>query len=108
MRITIIHTEVVPPPTYGGTERIVYWLAKELARRGHHVTLLGGAGSSAPFEPMLARYDSPRVLPALRTSLASGVRSFQALFAAVEVELLVLEASEPDVIRDWDSPEDIL
>ncbi len=49
MRICIVHTGAVPPATYGGTERIVFWLAKELARRGHHVTLLAGAGSAADF-----------------------------------------------------------
>lgn len=64
--------------------------------------------STAPFEPLLARYDSPRVLPVLRTAIAEGVRSFQALFALLEVEPLLLSASEADVIRDWDTPEDIL
>ncbi|MGH8446590.1 MAG: glycosyltransferase [Solimonas sp.] len=30
----------VPPPTYGGAERIVYWLAREQARRGHTVSVI--------------------------------------------------------------------
>ena len=30
--------ERVPPPAYGGTERIVHELVVELERRGHHVT----------------------------------------------------------------------
>ena len=31
--------ESVPPPLYGGTERIVYFLTEELVRLGHEVTL---------------------------------------------------------------------
>ena len=32
--------ESVPPKLYGGTERIVAYLAEELVRRGHEVTLV--------------------------------------------------------------------
>lgn len=57
MHVCIIHKERVPPALYGGTERAVYWLAKELARRGHQVTLLAAAGSHAPFATVKV-YDS--------------------------------------------------
>ncbi|PYM87848.1 MAG: glycosyl transferase, partial [Candidatus Rokuibacteriota bacterium] len=30
--------ESVPPRLYGGTERVVSWLADELVQRGHEVT----------------------------------------------------------------------
>ena len=49
MHVAIVHMERVPPATYGGTERAVYWLAKELAKAGHRVTLIAAAGSEAPF-----------------------------------------------------------
>lgn len=35
----------VPPAGYGGTERVVAWLADGLAARGHDVTLFASAGS---------------------------------------------------------------
>lgn len=35
----------VPPPMQGGTERIAYWQATGLSRRGHEVTLIAARGS---------------------------------------------------------------
>ncbi len=40
--------ERVPPPGYGGTERVVHALAVELARRGHEITLFGTGDSEVP------------------------------------------------------------
>lgn len=37
--------EPVPPPGYGGTERVVSWLTEELVRRGHEVTLFASGDS---------------------------------------------------------------
>jgi glycosyltransferase involved in cell wall biosynthesis len=37
--------ECVPPPLYGGTERIVSYLTEELVRQGHEVTLFATADS---------------------------------------------------------------
>lgn len=37
----------VPPPKQGGTERIAYWQATGLAKRGHAVTLVAAHGSKA-------------------------------------------------------------
>ena len=39
--------ESVPPKLYGGTERIIAYLAEELARRGHQVTLFASGDSTA-------------------------------------------------------------
>ena len=39
--------ESVPPKLYGGTERIVAYLAEELVRRGHEVTLYAAGDSTA-------------------------------------------------------------
>jgi glycosyltransferase involved in cell wall biosynthesis len=49
--------EPVPPHGYGGTERIVDELSRELARRGHAVTLFASGDSNAPGElvPTVAR-----------------------------------------------------
>ena len=40
--------ERVPPRAYGGTERIVYELVKELDRRGHEVTTFASGDSEVP------------------------------------------------------------
>jgi glycosyltransferase involved in cell wall biosynthesis len=45
--------ESVPPKLYGGTERIVAYLAEELVRRGHEVTLYA-AGDSTVDVPLAA------------------------------------------------------
>ncbi|MGH7264371.1 MAG: glycosyltransferase family 4 protein [Candidatus Rokuibacteriota bacterium] len=62
--------EAVPPPRYGGTERIVSYLTEELTRRGHDVTLYASADSETrarlvPCAPKALRLDPPRdpILP---------------------------------------------
>jgi uncharacterized protein YbjT (DUF2867 family) len=47
MRIALVAplAEAVPPKLYGGTERVVSWLAEELVRQGHRVTLFASGGS---------------------------------------------------------------
>lgn len=41
MKITFYHHVPLPVKKYGGTERILFWHMKELARLGHEVTFLG-------------------------------------------------------------------
>jgi glycosyltransferase involved in cell wall biosynthesis len=43
-QITSVYLSV-PPKTYGGTERIVYYLCRDLKRRGHHVELFASGDS---------------------------------------------------------------
>src|SRR5256714_6106851 len=43
-------TEAVPPKLYGGTERVVYWLAEELVELGHRVVLFASADSRTSAE----------------------------------------------------------
>src|SRR5215217_353422 len=47
VRIAILAplVEPVPPPLYGGTERVVSLLTEELVRRGHEVTLFASGDS---------------------------------------------------------------
>lgn len=45
MRIALCHPARIPPHKYGGTERIVAWLAEALVHLGHTVTLVSGEGS---------------------------------------------------------------
>ena len=64
-------------------------------------------GPDAPWEPLFARYDAARVRPVLAGAVADGVRSFQRLFAQLEVEALPLEPSVEEALVDWDTPEDV-
>lgn len=52
MRIALIAplTEAVPPKLYGGTERVVHWLAENLVRRGHRVVLFACGQSETSAE----------------------------------------------------------
>ncbi len=45
MNIVFRHKERIPVKTYGGTERILWWLMKELVELGHEVSLIGDPGS---------------------------------------------------------------
>ena len=65
--------ESVPPKLYGGTERVVSYLAEELVRLGHRVTLYATADSvtSAELRPMWPR--GLRLDPACRDPIAPHV-----------------------------------
>jgi glycosyltransferase involved in cell wall biosynthesis len=53
MRILIANNLPIPALKYGGTERVIWWLGKELASRGHRITYLVPSGSSCPFAEVL-------------------------------------------------------
>jgi len=56
LRIAIISSAVLPTPPYGyGTEIATYWLARELARMGHQVTLYAALRESKLYEGLTAR-----------------------------------------------------
>ena len=48
MHIALCHNALIPPPKYGGTERIIAWLARALNKLGHQTTLVARAGSHIP------------------------------------------------------------
>lgn len=61
-------------------------------------------GPDAPWEPLIARYEIARALPAVERSLARGARSLQGVLRSVDVYELGLN---PQELIDWDSPSDI-
>lgn len=88
--------EPVPPPRYGGTERVVHWLVEELVRRGHDVTLFasGDSRTSARLAPVWPR--------ALRLS-GNPLEQPDALHTAAIHQALAMEPAF-DVIHshvDW-------
>ena len=48
MHIGIFSWDILPAPRYGGTQRMVVWLARGLTAAGHRVTLIAGHGSRVP------------------------------------------------------------
>lgn len=64
----------VPPPAYGGTERVVHALTEELVARGHDVTLFaaGGSRSAARLVP-----GSPRPLWEMEPTDTTSFRILQ-------------------------------
>ncbi len=63
MKVVLAHTSGTLPATgYGGTERVMWWLGKELAARGHEVTFLVKDGT-CPFARVI-RHDPGRPLDA--------------------------------------------
>jgi glycosyltransferase involved in cell wall biosynthesis len=66
----------IPPPRYGGTERVISLLTEELVRRGHRVTLFasGDSRTAAELVPVVpdALWQRRDVNPVLAISLALG------------------------------------
>ena len=61
------------------------------------------------WQPMFARYDPKRALPAALEALDNDERSLQSVFARLPepAATLPIESSEAPLLADWDSPEDI-
>src|SRR5262250_6625 len=83
-------TEAIPPKLYGGTERVISWLADELVALGHDVVLFasGDSQTSANLEPCWPR--------ALR--LDGSVRDPNALHITM-LERVRRQADEFDVLH---------
>ena len=62
MHILIVNNTVIPVKDYGGTERIIWWLGKELVKLGHQVSYLVAAGSMCPFAKRVLSYDRNRLV----------------------------------------------
>lgn len=62
------------------------------------------ASADAPWEPLLARYDAARALPAVEQALADGRHGLQALLRALGVREVTLPAR---CLTDWDAPGDL-
>lgn len=54
MHILIATDRSIPVYNYGGTERVIWYLGRELVKMKHKVTYLAPPGSSCPFAPVIA------------------------------------------------------
>jgi molybdopterin-guanine dinucleotide biosynthesis protein A len=82
-------------------------LLERLAQTPSDAAVLAPRGAAGLWEPLCACYDAARVATPLQIAIAAGVRSFQRLFAQLEVADLPLEEAERRALEDWDSPEDM-
>jgi len=69
--------EAVPPPLYGGTERIVAWLTDALVDLGHDVTLFASADSRTSARLVPCRDRALRMDPALKSDMAAHLSMLQ-------------------------------
>src|SRR5687767_3359509 len=86
--------ESVPPHLYGGTERVVSWLADALVDLGHDVTLFATGDSTTraklvPVWPRALRLGRPRSDPAaayaaLLEAIAQRVRTFDIVHCHID------------------------
>jgi glycosyltransferase involved in cell wall biosynthesis len=53
MNILIANNTVLPVTKYGGTERVIWDLGKELHKEGHNITYLVTSGSTCPFAKVI-------------------------------------------------------
>src|SRR3954449_5624245 len=60
----------VPPPRYGGTERVISLLTEELVRRGHQVTLFASGDSQTSAELVPCAERGLRLDPAVTDAVA--------------------------------------
>lgn len=74
MHVVLYARDRLPVRHYGGTQRIVVYLARGLAAAGHRVTLVAGAGSDVPEAGLvpLSAADLRRVDLDLRPRIPSG------------------------------------
>lgn len=63
MHILIVNNTRIPAHRYGGTERVIWWLGKELVKMGYRVSFLVGQGSYCDFADVIA-YDPSKNLNA--------------------------------------------
>jgi glycosyltransferase involved in cell wall biosynthesis len=75
MRIAMVAplVEAVPPPFYGGTERVVSVLTEELVRRGHEITLFASGDSRTRARLVACSERGLRLDPDVRDYVASTI-----------------------------------
>jgi glycosyltransferase involved in cell wall biosynthesis len=88
LHVALYHPARLPVRGYGGTERVVAWLARGLAERGHRVTLLALEGSRLPEAATV-------VIPREEAFRDGGARLDRFLPAGVDVVHAHVPLAEP-------------
>ncbi|HNZ58498.1 MAG: hypothetical protein ILNGONEN_01199 [Syntrophorhabdaceae bacterium] len=99
MKIAIVSTvyKATPPQGYGGIERVVYFLAEELIRRGNEVVLFGLPGSFCSGKTVEVDGYSPSNMPSGIKKKSDQI-SEEFLYLAMKE---YLDSNPVDVIHDW-------
>ena len=63
MHVLIVHNSIIPAHKYGGTERVIWYLGKELTKQGHKVSYLVKGGSHCHFANIFI-YETNKALSA--------------------------------------------
>ena len=115
----------VPPPGYGGAERIMALLCEGLAARGHRVTLMAGAGSKDYGRLVTYRWAGKAAYPRrvhakldfFARAIVEAARGHDVVLANARIDYLwpllrlglplvyrfgnPIEAEQPDKLRQW-------
>lgn len=59
MHIAIVSNSTIPAAKYGGIERVIWWLGKELVKMNHKVTFVVNPGSTCPFANIIYLENKP-------------------------------------------------
>ncbi|QWX82672.1 glycosyltransferase [Cellulophaga sp. HaHaR_3_176] len=62
MRILIVNKSLIPVTLYGGTERVIWYLGKELSKLGHKITYLVKNGSTCDFGTIIPIDDTKDII----------------------------------------------
>jgi len=65
LKVTLVHDALLPVGGYGGTERVVWWLAKGLVEAGAKVLLGCREGSACPFAEVVPLHFAEPLFPQL-------------------------------------------
>lgn len=60
MRILLVKNSIIPPQNYGGTQRLVYWLAMEYLSMGHQVSICANPISPIFTHPKIGYFSFPK------------------------------------------------
>jgi len=82
--------ESVPPPAYGGTERVVSYLTEELVRQGHDVTLFASGDSRTAARLIACAPKALRLDPDVIDPIAHAI---------LEIERVAAMADQFDIIH---------
>lgn len=69
MKILIVNKSIIPVSLYGGTERVIWYLGKELAGLGHEVSYLVKKGFSCPFGKVYEIDDLKKIIDQIPESV---------------------------------------
>lgn len=62
MKILIVYNVIIPVSLYGGVERVIWCLGKELVKKGHQVSYLVKKGSSCDFATIIPIDDTKDII----------------------------------------------